>query len=41
MMKDKLKFISKKVGIILVLYVVLMAVFTGAMTRSYSLNLIY
>lgn len=38
MMKDKLKFISKKVGIILVLYVVLMAVFTGAMTRSYSLN---
>ena len=38
MMKDKLKFISKKVGIILVLYVVLMAVFIGAMTRSYSLN---
>lgn len=37
-MKDKLKSISKKVWIILGLYVLLMAIFTGAMTRTYSLN---
>ena len=38
MMKDKIKAIPKKIGIILVVYVLLMAVFTGAMTRSYSLD---
>lgn len=38
MMKDKTKAIPKKIGIILVVYVLLMAVFTGAMTRSYSLD---
>lgn len=38
MMKDKLKSVSKKVGIILGLYIVLMLVFIGTMTRSYSLN---
>ena len=38
MMKDKMKAIPKKIGIILVVYVLLMAVFTGAMTRSYSLD---
>ena len=37
-MKDKTKAIPKKIGIILVVYVLLMAVFTGAMTRSYSLD---
>lgn len=37
-MKDKIKAIPKKIGIILVVYVLLMAVFTGAMTRSYSLD---
>ena len=37
-MKDKMKAIPKKIGIILVVYVLLMAVFTGAMTRSYSLD---
>lgn len=38
MMKDKIKAIPKKIGIILVVYILLMAVFTGAMTRSYSLD---
>ena len=38
MMKDKMKAIPKKIGIILVVYILLMAVFTGAMTRSYSLD---
>lgn len=38
MMKDKMKAIPKKIGIILVGYILLMAVFTGAMTRSYSLD---
>ena len=38
MMKDKIKAIPKKIGIILVGYILLMAVFTGAMTRSYSLD---
>lgn len=37
-MKDKMKAIPKKIGIILVVYILLMAVFTGAMTRSYSLD---
>ena len=37
-MKDKMKAIPKKIGIILVGYILLMAVFTGAMTRSYSLD---
>ena len=37
-MKDKTKAIPKKIGIILVVYILLMAVFTGAMTRSYSLD---
>ena len=37
-MKDKIKAIPKKIGIILVVYILLMAVFTGAMTRSYSLD---
>lgn len=38
MMKDKLKSIPKKIGIILALYLLLMAVFTGTMTLSYSLD---
>ncbi len=38
MMKDKMKAIPKKIGIILVVYILLMAVFTGTMTRSYSLD---